>query len=134
MKRRALDGRGASYGRLSSLDRIPCAAKFFKTRFPNRLPSADGVALGPVDRPQLLADDERLSPEAIAETLRKRGRAAKAFASADEIAEYFAANAKPGDLVMVMSNGSFGGLCGKLLDRLKSNSTALTNESNAHMR
>jgi UDP-N-acetylmuramate: L-alanyl-gamma-D-glutamyl-meso-diaminopimelate ligase len=74
----------------------------------------------------LLAEDDRLSPDAITEALRKRGRAANAFASADEIAEYFASNTKPGDLVMVMSNGSFGGLCGKLLVRLKSKSATLT--------
>ena len=52
--------------------------------------------------------------------LRKHGRTANAFASADEIAEYFAENTKPGDMVMVMSNGSFDGLSGKLLEKLKS--------------
>jgi len=40
--------------------------------------------------------------------------------SADEIADYIAESAQPGDLVLVMSNGSFDGLCGKLLEKLKS--------------
>ena len=40
--------------------------------------------------------------------------------SAAEIADYLAANANPGDLVLVMSNGSFDGLCAKLLEKLKS--------------
>ena len=73
----------------------------------------------PSTAPQLLSDEERLSPDAIAENLRRRGRTAKAFASAAEIADYLAANASPDDLVMVMSNGSFDGLCSKLLEKLK---------------
>jgi UDP-N-acetylmuramate: L-alanyl-gamma-D-glutamyl-meso-diaminopimelate ligase len=99
--------------------------KIFQEPLTDSLAVADAIAIGPVDRPEQLADEERLSPDAIAEELRKRGRIAEPFASADEIAEYFAANAKPGDLVMVMSNGSFGGLCVKLLERLKSNAGVL---------
>jgi UDP-N-acetylmuramate: L-alanyl-gamma-D-glutamyl-meso-diaminopimelate ligase len=77
-----------------------------------------------VNRAQLLADEERLSPEGIAESLRQRGRLAKAFSSAVEIADYLGANAKSGDLVLVMSNGSFDGLCLKLLEKLKSSAGA----------
>ncbi len=99
--------------------------KVFQDALTDSLAVADAVAIGPVDRPQLLADSERLSPDEIAGTLQNRGCDAKAFASADEIADYFASNTKPGDLVMVMSNGSFGGLCVKLLDRLRSSSVAL---------
>ena len=95
--------------------------KIFQEALTDSLAVADAVVLGAVDRPQLLADSERLSPDAIAETLRSRGLAANAFASADKIADHLAENVRPGDLVMVMSNGSFGGLCGKLLERLKSN-------------
>jgi UDP-N-acetylmuramate: L-alanyl-gamma-D-glutamyl-meso-diaminopimelate ligase len=74
--------------------------------------------------PEALADEDRFSPDAVAEAIRKHGREAKAFASADEIAEHFASAAKQGDLVMVMSNGSFDGLCGKLLEKLKTLSGA----------
>jgi UDP-N-acetylmuramate: L-alanyl-gamma-D-glutamyl-meso-diaminopimelate ligase len=99
--------------------------KIFQDALTDSLAVADGIVLGPVDRPHLLADSERLSPDAIAETLRSRGRAANAFPSADKIADHLAENVKPGDLVMVMSNGSFGGLCGKLLERLKSSAGVL---------
>ena len=37
---------------------------------------------------------------------------------ADAIADYLAAEAKSGDLLLVMSNGSFDGLCDKLLKKL----------------
>ena len=43
-----------------------------------------------------------------------------AFASNAEIADYLASALKSGDLVMVMSNGSFDGLSAKLLEKMKS--------------
>jgi UDP-N-acetylmuramate: L-alanyl-gamma-D-glutamyl-meso-diaminopimelate ligase len=94
--------------------------KIFQDVLPEALAVADAVAIGPVNRAQLLADEDRFSPDAVAESIRKRGRIAHAFPSADAIAEYFADKVKPGDMVMVMSNGSFDGLCTKLLDKLKS--------------
>ena len=94
--------------------------KVFQDALPESLAIADGVLIGPVNRAQLLSDEDRLSPDAIAENLQKHGRAAKAFSSSAEIADYLAENANPGDLVMVMSNGSFDGLCMKLLEKLKS--------------
>ncbi len=94
--------------------------KVFQDVLPDALAVADDISIGPVNRAQLLAAEERLSPEAIAFELQKRGRTAKAFASGAEIAEYLADNTRAGDLVLVMSNGSFDGLCGKLLENLKS--------------
>jgi len=68
----------------------------------------------------LLEEGERLSPEYIARSLLDRGRSAKAFESSEAIVDYLAAEAKPGDMVMIMSNGSFDGLSGKLLEKFKS--------------
>jgi UDP-N-acetylmuramate: L-alanyl-gamma-D-glutamyl-meso-diaminopimelate ligase len=98
--------------------------KIFQDVLPDALAIADAVVIGPVSRARLLEEVDRLSPSGIADSLRKRGCPAKAFDSSVEIAEYLAENAKPGDLVMVMSNGSFDGLCMKLLDKLKSLSGA----------
>jgi UDP-N-acetylmuramate: L-alanyl-gamma-D-glutamyl-meso-diaminopimelate ligase len=94
--------------------------RVFQDALPDALASADGVILGPVNRPQLLADDDRFSPEAAVEALRRRGRVAEHFQSSDEIAEYLSENARAGDLILVMSNGSFDGLCAKALDKLNS--------------
>ena len=94
--------------------------KVFQDALPESLAIADGVLIGPVNRAQLLSDEDRLSPDAIAESLRAHGRAAKAFPSAAAIADYLAESANPGDLALVMSNGSFDGLCSKLLEKLKS--------------
>jgi UDP-N-acetylmuramate: L-alanyl-gamma-D-glutamyl-meso-diaminopimelate ligase len=93
--------------------------KVFEGQLPDALSAADAVVLGPVHRPQQLADSERLSPDAVAEVLRARGRDARAFPSANAIAEYLAGEVRRGDVVLVMSNGSFDGLCEKLLERLR---------------
>lgn len=37
---------------------------------------------------------------------------------ADQIADYLSAKAKSGDLLLAVSNGSFDGLCDKLLKKL----------------
>jgi len=94
--------------------------KVFQDVLPEALAVADAVMIGPVNRAALLADEDRFSPDGVAEAIRKRGRAAKAFSSAEEIADHLAESARPGDLVMIMSNGSFDGLVGKLLEKLKS--------------
>ncbi|HTU36343.1 MAG TPA: UDP-N-acetylmuramate:L-alanyl-gamma-D-glutamyl-meso-diaminopimelate ligase [Candidatus Acidoferrum sp.] len=93
--------------------------RVFQDALPDALSVADGVVIGPVNRRELLADEERFSPETVVEDLRKRGRIAAHLLSADEIAEYLAENARAGDLILVMSNGSFDGLISKLLQRLK---------------
>jgi len=58
------------------------------------------------------------APEAVAKSVRALGKDARAFEGADAIADYVAAEAKSGDLLLVMSNGSFDGLCDKLLKKL----------------
>ena len=94
--------------------------KIFQFVLPEALAIADAIVIGPVSRAQLLEEADRLSPESIAQSLVELGKPARAFDSATTIADYLAAEAKPGDIVMVMSNGSFDGLSGKLLDKFKS--------------
>lgn len=94
--------------------------KVFEDALPDALAIADAILFGPVNRAQMLGEDERLSPESIAASLRARGRDSRAFESAEAIAEHLAARASSGDLVLVMSNGGFDGLTSKLLERLKS--------------
>ncbi len=98
--------------------------KIFESVLPEALSGADAVAIGPVNRPHLLSDAERLSPEAVVAGLQARGRPARAFASAQEIADYLVAEWRPGDIVLVMSNGDFGGLCKLLLQELSLRSGA----------
>ena len=94
--------------------------KIFASVLPEALAVADSVVIGPVNRAQLLDESERLSPQAIAEATAKLGKPAKSFDSTVELADFLAVHAKPGDMVMIMSNGSFDGLSGKLLEKFKS--------------
>jgi UDP-N-acetylmuramate: L-alanyl-gamma-D-glutamyl-meso-diaminopimelate ligase len=80
---------------------------------------ADGVYFGSVNRAQLLGDEERFSPETVAEAVRARGPLARACASSDDVADALTGQAKAGDVILVMSNGSFDGLTQKLIGRLQ---------------
>jgi UDP-N-acetylmuramate: L-alanyl-gamma-D-glutamyl-meso-diaminopimelate ligase len=93
--------------------------KVFEKVLPESLAVADSVSIGPVNRAALLTDEDRFSPDGVADSIRALGREAAAYPSADAIAAHIAAGARPGDLVLVMSNGSFDGLCAKLLAALK---------------
>jgi UDP-N-acetylmuramate: L-alanyl-gamma-D-glutamyl-meso-diaminopimelate ligase len=94
--------------------------RIFQDVLPDALAAAHGVMIGPVNRPQLLSEEDRFSPEALTDALRKRGRVAEAFQSSAGISEYLAEHVRAGDLVLVMSNGSFDGLCSKVLEKLNS--------------
>ena len=92
--------------------------RVFQEALPQSLAMGDTVILGGVHRSSQLADDQRLDPETVAASVRQLGKDARVFPSADGIADFLAAEARPGDLLLVMSNGSFDGLCEKILKRL----------------
>jgi UDP-N-acetylmuramate: L-alanyl-gamma-D-glutamyl-meso-diaminopimelate ligase len=58
----------------------------------------------------------------IAQGLRQGGRPASSPATVDELLDEVATEARPGDVVLVMSNGGFGGFIPRLLERLASRS------------
>jgi UDP-N-acetylmuramate: L-alanyl-gamma-D-glutamyl-meso-diaminopimelate ligase len=92
--------------------------KVFEETLPVALALADRVVLAGVFRAQQLGDENRMEPEAVAASVRALGKSARVFASADAIAEQVSAEAEAGDVLLVMSNGSFDGLCEKLLAKL----------------
>jgi UDP-N-acetylmuramate: L-alanyl-gamma-D-glutamyl-meso-diaminopimelate ligase len=92
--------------------------KVFQESLPQALALADRVALGGVFRAQQLGDENRLDPETVAERVRSLGRVAEVVAGGEAMAAFLAANAKPNDLLLIMSNGSFDGLCERLLGKL----------------
>ena len=92
--------------------------KVFQEALPKALALGDRVILGGVFRAQQLGGENRLDPESVAESVRALGKDARVFPSSDAIAEHLGAESKPGDLLLIMSNGSFDGLCEKLLKRL----------------
>ena len=95
--------------------------KVFQEALPKALALGDRVVLGGVFRAQQLGDENRLDPETVAASVRALGKEARVIPGSDAIAEHLAAETKPGDLVLIMSNGSFDGLCEKLLKKLGAN-------------
>jgi UDP-N-acetylmuramate: L-alanyl-gamma-D-glutamyl-meso-diaminopimelate ligase len=79
---------------------------------------ADEVVIAPVFRSSL-PEHERLSVAALVESIRAAGGHARAPESIDAIVKIVAAEAQPGDLVLVMSNGGFDGIHEKLLAALR---------------
>jgi UDP-N-acetylmuramate: L-alanyl-gamma-D-glutamyl-meso-diaminopimelate ligase len=61
---------------------------------------------------------ELFSAEQLAADLRARGRDARALDGVDAIVDHLAGSCSPGDVVVTLSNGSFGGIWDKLLARL----------------
>lgn len=64
-------------------------------------------------------EGEELNVGKVVEELRTRGIQAEGEASVDRLVELVATQAKPDDLILVMSNGSFGGFIDKLLQALQ---------------
>jgi UDP-N-acetylmuramate: L-alanyl-gamma-D-glutamyl-meso-diaminopimelate ligase len=98
--------------------------RIFEDELAAALATADAAVLGPVNRAQSISVAERLSPERVVKAVRAAGRRAEALNSAGEIAEFLAGELREGDIMLVLSNGSFDGLCDKLLALLNSRSPA----------
>jgi UDP-N-acetylmuramate: L-alanyl-gamma-D-glutamyl-meso-diaminopimelate ligase len=92
--------------------------RVFQDALPEALALGDRVVLGTVHRAGQLTDDQRLDPETVASSVRRLGKDARVLPSADAIADFLSAESRPGDLLLIMSNGSFDALCEKLLGRL----------------
>jgi UDP-N-acetylmuramate: L-alanyl-gamma-D-glutamyl-meso-diaminopimelate ligase len=98
--------------------------RVFQEALPQALALGDQVLLGSVHRAGQLTDDQRLDPESIAASVRALGKTARVLPSADAIADVLVAEANPGDVLLVMSNGSFDGLHEKLMKKLFAKSQA----------
>jgi UDP-N-acetylmuramate: L-alanyl-gamma-D-glutamyl-meso-diaminopimelate ligase len=77
--------------------------------------AADHVYLGPLYRPDKIPEAERLDVRELGAAISKRGVSVRAFADVDALAAAVLEAAGPGDTILVMSCGSFGGLTSRLL-------------------
>lgn len=95
----------------------------FQDDYVRALERADRIAVFDVgDEPIYSATGEvsaRLSAAAVAAALRARGRDAADFADIDGIVDWVVSGRREGDVVLVMSNGAFGGIWEKLLRALE---------------
>jgi UDP-N-acetylmuramate: L-alanyl-gamma-D-glutamyl-meso-diaminopimelate ligase len=92
--------------------------KVFQEDFARSFAGADEVVIAAVFRDRV-PEANRLSPEQLVTDLRARGQSARYVPSATAIVEQVAAEAKTGDLIVIMSNGGFDGIHEKLLAALR---------------
>jgi len=90
----------------------------FQTELAESFAEADGVVVSQIARLELLAPEERLNPEQLLADIKAAGKEAAYLPDADSIVAHMRTKVQPGDLVVVFSNGGFGGIHGKLLEHL----------------
>ena len=91
--------------------------RVFQDDFARAFGPADEVVVAAVFR-STLPDDQRLSAEELVSDLLNRGQRARYIPGVDDIVRTVAAEHRRGDLVVLMSNGGFGGIHQKLLKAL----------------
>ena len=90
----------------------------FQSELAASFAQADGVVVSQVARLEQLAPDERLNPEKLMADIKASGKDAAYLPDVDSIVSHMGTKVQPGDMVVVFSNGGFGGIHGKLLERL----------------
>ena len=79
---------------------------------------ADAVLISQIARLELLSPDERLDPDRLVRDLEKEGKQAAYLPDVESIISHVVRQVQGGDVVCVFTNGGFGGIHAKLLDRL----------------
>ena len=95
---------------------------FFQEDYVKSFEASDSVILKAVegDRGYSKSGDKivSLDTDKLARDIVASGKQAIAYSSVEEIAEAIVSTKKKDDLIILMSNGDFGGLKGKLIDLL----------------
>jgi UDP-N-acetylmuramate: L-alanyl-gamma-D-glutamyl-meso-diaminopimelate ligase len=96
-----------------------CRRRIFENDFMKSFDPADEVVIARVFGASKLLPEDQLSPDRLTEGIRARGKKAGTFDTTAEIVDHVSKHAAPGDHIVVMSNGGFDGIHGKLLEALK---------------
>ncbi|MCC7416021.1 MAG: UDP-N-acetylmuramate:L-alanyl-gamma-D-glutamyl-meso-diaminopimelate ligase [Acidobacteria bacterium] len=91
--------------------------RVFQDDFARAFAAADRVLIAPVFR-STLPEAERLSVTQLIDDLNAAGGSAREGRSVDDIVGAIVGDRQPGDLVVIMSNGGFGGIHRKLVKAL----------------
>jgi UDP-N-acetylmuramate: L-alanyl-gamma-D-glutamyl-meso-diaminopimelate ligase len=79
---------------------------------------ADVVFISQIARLNLLKENERLDPEKVMSDIRAKGKDAYYLENAEKISDKVRDIVRPNDVIIVMSNGAFGGIHELLRDKL----------------
>ena len=95
----------------------------FQQEYALSFDSADVIAIAAVDHPERAPDGQRFDVLKLVADLCGRGLDARYLPSVDHIVAVARREARSGDVLLVMSNGAFGGIHRRILDALTSQVT-----------
>jgi len=90
----------------------------FQEEYARSFDDADHIIIAAVDHPERVPEGGRFSPDRLVGALKARGKDARYLPDVPGIVETLARETHKGDIVLVMSNGAFGGLHDRLLTAL----------------
>jgi UDP-N-acetylmuramate: L-alanyl-gamma-D-glutamyl-meso-diaminopimelate ligase len=90
----------------------------FQKEYTEALGAGHAVIIPPAFNQASIAEGQRFSSEKLVEDLKKRGVDASLSSDVDSIVATLKSKARAGDVILVMSNGGFGGIYEKLLSTL----------------
>ncbi len=96
----------------------------FQREIAESLSLADCVAIPDLFKPEKVPQNERLDEHQLIDDLRRLGRAAWNLGNVEGIIRKVCDEARAGDLIVIMSNGGFGGIYEKLPEALEAVSPA----------
>lgn len=91
----------------------------FQEDYAGAFSGSDQVILADVFMPEKVADGKILDVNQLAQDIAAKGIKAKNISGVDAIASEIAREVKPHSVILVMSNGGFGGIHDKILQKLK---------------
>ena len=93
--------------------------RIHQDEYADALANADLATIREPAAHDMVPADERMDVGAVVKALAERGVIADSSPDVAELVRRVSSNARPNDLVLVMSNGSFGGFIGSLLTALR---------------
>lgn len=90
----------------------------FQNDFPTAFGGADAVIIAEVAFANVLSAEERLNTAQLLADLRANGKPAEFLPDVDAIVQHLAQHAQGGDVICVFTNGGFGNIHARLLERM----------------
>jgi UDP-N-acetylmuramate: L-alanyl-gamma-D-glutamyl-meso-diaminopimelate ligase len=92
----------------------------FQETYVRAFGGANTVMLAGLFHPERYTEETSIHPDEMVAAWREQGKDAHHIPSPDDIVHHLTPNLREGDVVLIMSNGGFGGIHQKLLDALAS--------------
>jgi UDP-N-acetylmuramate: L-alanyl-gamma-D-glutamyl-meso-diaminopimelate ligase len=90
----------------------------FQSELARAFADADAVVISQIARLEQLAPEERLDPAKLIKDIQADGKDAAYLPDVEAIVTHLVRNARGGDVICVFSNGGFGGIHNRLIERL----------------